>query len=68
MLSRAYKCDICGKLYERYDGIKIQDNGNRYCRLILANDGCAFSTTFDTCPDCMTFITDFVRELRKKDA
>ena len=57
-MAAAFKCDICGDLYEGYDGLQYEGFGNYFNMIGL----CSRSTSrrFDTCPDCMRAIITFL--------
>lgn len=59
-MSLAKKCDICGKLYEYYDG----DNG--YSIEHIGSRGQKLNTAYtaDLCPECMDVLKKFI-ESRK---
>ena len=59
-MARALKCDRCGKLYEHYDGIKLNDKGMHYQGVSLDSNGC-WSKSFDLCPECMTKLVEFIK-------
>lgn len=59
-MSNAKKCDICGKLYEYYDGVEIVEGGTKYNHMILSN---SFRTkNYDLCKECMM---DLIKILKK---
>lgn len=59
-MAKALKCDRCGKLYEHYEGIRVQDKGVHYVSLTLNSDGC-WGRKFDLCPECMTKLVEFMK-------
>lgn len=61
-MADAYKCDICGGLYEHYRGIKIIEKGTSYNTMYLTHGASCDSRRFDLCPKCMQKIVDFIKE------
>lgn len=69
---RAWKCDICGSLYENAD-TNSPENGidpftgeeiNFYRKELLVKDRRTDYSTHDVCPDCMKRIEDFCKSIR----
>lgn len=61
-MAKAFKCDLCGGLYEGYDGVSYFEPGRgefKYNTLCLKND--ARTKCFDACPECMQAMIDFLR-------
>lgn len=58
-MSKALKCDRCGKLYEMYHGIPLTPEGNAYHALTLIDQNYA-RRHFDMCPECMQQIIYFL--------
>lgn len=58
-MAKAYKCDRCGELYEKYDGVKFDIQGNKYTKVSLVNE--AYCRTFDMCQNCMTKLMIFMK-------
>lgn len=54
-MADAKKCDICGKYYEHYENVTLEDGSTFMgCRLgFLADNGLIFRR-FDLCRECMT--------------
>lgn len=63
-MSNAKKCDICGKLYEKYNGNK-GDNGYNTIELtrVSFEGHIANFDTMDCCPNCMNAILDLIESL-----
>ncbi len=57
---KAYKCDICGKLFEKKSPPILPKTNSR--RLLIAFDGTPLFPA-DICPDCLEEISDIVRIL-----
>lgn len=57
-MSRALKCDRCGRLYECYVGVEMTKGGNRYYGCSLENS--ITCRQFDLCPVCMTKLVNFI--------
>ena len=60
-MAAAFKCDLCGGLYEGYDGISYFEPGRgefKYDTLCLKND--ARTRYFDACPECMQAMINFM--------
>ena len=47
-MSKAYKCDICGALFENITNVNISKNKPAYLELC--------GTKYDVCPDCVNTI------------
>lgn len=69
-MSKAYKCDACGKMYEhipsdRLIEFKINSNNRRVKNVIvftcLTNSGTEIQESFDVCPDCLAKIVNIMR-------
>jgi hypothetical protein len=61
-MSNAKKCDRCGKLYELYDGCKVQKGGHSYNKVAFLrswNDPCK---EYDLCPECMELLIKWMKE------
>ena len=64
----AKKCDICGKLYERYNERENQNKPNGF-RLMSIDENkkyYAYKVT-DCCPDCMESILQHIERLGGKE-
>ena len=61
----AKKCDICGKLYERYNELEDQNKPNRFrlIALMRTKKYYVYKVT-DCCPDCMESILQHIERLR----
>jgi len=54
-MASAFKCDLCGRLYEDYDGFQYDEKGgSHFKKIFLSSD--STSRNFDTCPNCMRAI------------
>jgi len=61
----AFKCDICGNLYESYNGFQYDDRGgNHFVKIILSNG--SLNRNFDTCPNCMHAVIDFMNSRKEQ--
>ena len=58
-MSRAYKCDRCGELYERYD-LGIED------LVITPLKNTHNSVYYDLCKSCRKELTDWFNENKKE--
>lgn len=56
-MSTAYKCDRCGKLYERFLP-RFETADRAYRHIEILNDGS--SKVLDLCPDCIRAFEDFI--------
>ena len=63
-MANAKKCDICGKLYEKYNA-RYADNGYNTIKLSKNNlDGDTIDEDLlDCCPNCMNAILDCIKSL-----
>lgn len=62
----AFKCDLCGNLYERYDKIPQRSNFNSF-KLVYINDRnepVNSSVPYDMCPNCMKDLWKFMDNKR----
>lgn len=58
----AFKCDLCGNLYERYDKIPERRTFNSF-KLVFKNERdepVNSSTLYDMCPNCMKDLWKFI--------
>lgn len=58
----AFKCDLCGNLYERYDKIPERRAFNSF-KLVYINDRNELvnsSAPYDMCPNCMKDLWKFM--------
>ena len=65
-MSKALKCDRCGKLYEIYDGIAINEGGNKYNEMSLQRPWNPISREYDLCPECMKSLFEWLKEADKE--
>ena len=70
-MARAMKCDICGKLYEKYNHItgffKSYPNAISLVKVNYEYDEDTI-VKYDLCPDCLVAIGMFIEDLKgKKD-
>lgn len=63
-MADALKCDRCGKLYEHYEGIRLQDKGTLY-NVMSISGGC-WSRNYDLCPECMTKLAEFIKNAKEE--
>lgn len=70
-MAKALKCDICGFLYEPYDGVRIVlDEDARYPDMFNElTIGCttskgSYRKDLDCCPGCMKDIKELIEERR----
>lgn len=54
---RAYKCDICGKLFEKKTFVKI--SGEKEIQLADPNN---LSSSMDICSDCILAVQEILEE------
>ena len=61
----AKKCDICGKLYERYNELEDQNKPNGF-RLMSIDENKKYYVyeVTDCCPDCMESILQHIKRLK----
>lgn len=62
-MSKALKCDRCGRLYEVYDGIAIYEGGNKYNEISLKRYWNTVSREYDLCPECMKSLFEWLKEV-----
>lgn len=58
----AFKCDLCGKLYEQYDKVPEQRAFNSF-KLVFTNERhepVNSSMVYDICPNCMEDLWKFI--------
>lgn len=58
-MSKAYKCDICGDLFETINYVKIDKNKDAYIELC--------GTRYDICPNCISAIQSTINGLSKSN-
>lgn len=67
-MADAKKCDRCGNLYEKYEGLKLDYKGVRDIRwdrmCFVSKDN--FHKYFDLCPDCMAALISFIKQGEKQ--
>lgn len=64
---RAYKCDCCGSLYERYNVIVLDERPKEHVTssattLTLYNSNSLPIKSYDLCPNCMRKILTMLGE------
>ena len=64
-MAAAFKCDLCGRLYEDYDGFQYDERGGSHFVKIILSSG-STSRHFDTCPNCMRAIIDFMNSRKEQ--
>lgn len=68
-MSRAYKCNRCGRLYEPYDGVVLKDGGEKYYGCELIGSGTFLNYPhFDLCKPCMISLIRFLNNGTYKPA
>lgn len=58
-MSKAYKCDICGCLFENITNVNIDKNKLAYLELC--------GTKYDVCPRCTNVIQSMINVLRQSN-
>ena len=58
-MSKAYKCDICGDLFENINCVKIDKNKFAYLELC--------GTRYDVCPNCISAIQSTINDLKQSN-
>ena len=63
---RAYKCDCCGSLYDRYDVIVLDERPKKHVTssattLRLYDSNLLAVESYDLCPNCMRKILTMLR-------
>lgn len=58
----AFKCDLCGNLYERYNKIPERRTFNSFELVCIneKNEHINCSTPYDLCPNCMRDLWKFI--------
>lgn len=67
---KAMKCDVCGKLYEIYDGDKVFHKTTKSNIIMFVNETPNGSCNYgkkDLCPACMMAVIDLLARLSAKD-
>ena len=67
-MSNAFKCDRCGTLYERYEGIEVVSGGYKYNILSISNKFGVTSMDYDICPECMKSLVEWMMEADNDNA
>ena len=62
-MAAAFKCDLCGNLYEKYEGVRYEAGCNQYFIIALKNE--SYGRYFDVCPDCMQEMIDFMHSRKE---
>lgn len=72
-MANAYKCDICGALYEFHEGVAVFGRNKGFNALTLkyvdADRSCIGSVylkSFDLCPSCCAKVDDLIRNGSEK--
>lgn len=54
-MADAKKCDVCGKFYDYYQGVTL-DNGKMIngCKIRFTSDNNTYWSCLDLCQECMT--------------
>lgn len=74
-MAAAFKCDLCGRLYEDYDGFQYDERGGGHFKKTILSSGAisrdfdtcpTISRDFDTCPNCMRAIIDFMNSRKEQ--
>ncbi len=60
---KAYKCDICGGLFEEEDRC-APTSSTKYCGLLLVHMG---GLATDICPSCLEKFRNFIKELSPEE-
>ena len=63
---QAFKCDICGKLYESYTQTKCYKDGKYQpsYNIYIKENPDAYSHSLDLCEDCQKRLVDFINNVR----
>jgi hypothetical protein len=72
-VASAYKCDICGVLYEFHEGIAVSGRSKGFNELVLKHVDAEGSynnslclKSFDLCPSCCAKVDDLIRNGSEK--
>lgn len=72
-MANAYKCDICGVLYEFHEGVAVSGRSKGFNKLVLkyadaegSHIGSLFLKEFDLCPSCCAKVDDLIRSGSEK--
>ena len=67
-MASAYKCDICGALYEFHEGVAVYGRTKGFNALILKHvdaekgpNNSTYLRSFDLCPSCCAKVDDLIR-------
>lgn len=60
-MSKAYKCNRCGRFYEPYDGVVLKDGGDKYYMCELIGSESLNYPRFDLCKPCMRSLIGFLK-------
>ncbi len=73
MVASAYKCDICGALYEFHEGVAVSGRIKGFNALTLKHvdaerspNRSVYLMSFDLCPSCCAKIDDLIRSGSEK--
>ena len=59
-MGKAYKCDRCGKLYEKYRGPKINQYDWNYNGMRFYTSGSS-SEPYDLCKECLIGLFEYMK-------
>ena len=66
-MADAKKCDICGKFYDYYQYVKLDnDMSMNGCKLRFAADNGMCWSSLDLCSDCMTKVHNLLIDIQNK--
>ena len=67
-MAKAYKCDVCGNMYEPYNTKHDKNNTNGLVFInIDPKDDCHYrNDRIELCPDCMNSIRLHIHNLRER--
>ena len=72
-MANAYKCDICGALYEFHEGVAVSGKTKGFNALDLlyvdtvgSPKGSRYVKRFDLCPACCAKVDDLIRNGSEK--
>ena len=67
-MANAYKCDICGALYEFHEGVAVSGRTKGFNELVLKHvdaerspNGSLYLKRFDLCPSCCAKVDNLIR-------
>lgn len=64
-MTKALKCDRCGRFYEIYDGIPLNEGEGKYNGMSLLKWDTSYSALnqdYDLCPECMKSLFEWLKE------